>query len=147
MARYLLELSLLESQCVVFLPVQLAGAALCLSRQVLQEPPTPEGEAAWCLASSIHVGRCVLTHNKYSPHPEDPCIASTLASLVHTELWIFWGLTSQMRNFVFCPSPSYLLIWFYMLLIFQWDRPAEDHAHSGQRCSQGPHPRDLCYFY
>ncbi|XP_042343015.1 cyclin N-terminal domain-containing protein 2 isoform X2 [Plectropomus leopardus] len=56
MARYLLELSLLESQCVVFLPVQLAGAALCLSRQVLQEPPTPEGEAAWCLASSIHVG-------------------------------------------------------------------------------------------
>ncbi|KAM9358635.1 cyclin-P [Symphorus nematophorus] len=56
MARYLLELSLLEAQCVVFLPVQLAGAALCLSRQVLQEPPTPEGEAAWCLASSIHVG-------------------------------------------------------------------------------------------
>ncbi|XP_041796660.1 cyclin N-terminal domain-containing protein 2 [Chelmon rostratus] len=56
MARYLLELSLLEGQCVVFLPVQLAGAALCLSRQVLQEPPTPEGEAAWCLASSVHVG-------------------------------------------------------------------------------------------
>ncbi|XP_026232597.1 cyclin N-terminal domain-containing protein 2 isoform X1 [Anabas testudineus] len=56
MARYLLELSLLEGQCVVFQPVQLAGAALCLSRQVLQEPPTPEGEAAWCLASSIHVG-------------------------------------------------------------------------------------------
>ncbi|KAM4590457.1 cyclin-P [Fundulus diaphanus] len=56
MARYLLELSLLESQCVVFLPVQLAGAALCLARQVLQECPTPEGEAAWCLASSIHVG-------------------------------------------------------------------------------------------
>uniref|UniRef100_UPI0037E8A454 cyclin-P n=1 Tax=Semicossyphus pulcher TaxID=241346 RepID=UPI0037E8A454 len=56
MARYLLELSLLEGHCVVFLPVQLAGAALCLSRQVLQEPLTPEGEAAWCLASSIHVG-------------------------------------------------------------------------------------------
>ncbi|XP_018554370.1 cyclin N-terminal domain-containing protein 2 [Lates calcarifer] len=56
MARYLLELSLLEGQCVVFLPVQLAGAALCLSRQVLQEPPTPEGEAAWCLASSVHFG-------------------------------------------------------------------------------------------
>ncbi|XP_071774267.2 cyclin-P [Centroberyx gerrardi] len=56
MARYLLELSLLEGQCVVFLPVQLAGAALCLARRVLQEPPTPEGEAAWCLASSIHVG-------------------------------------------------------------------------------------------
>uniref|UniRef100_A0A665V1N9 Cyclin N-terminal domain containing 2 n=1 Tax=Echeneis naucrates TaxID=173247 RepID=A0A665V1N9_ECHNA len=56
MARYLLELSLLEGQCLVFLPVQLAGAALCLSRQVLQEPQTPEGEAAWCLASSIHVG-------------------------------------------------------------------------------------------
>ncbi|KAM7413488.1 hypothetical protein PAMA_020736 [Pampus argenteus] len=56
MARYLLELSLLEGQCVVFLPVQLAGAALCLARQVLQEPLTTEGEAAWCLASSIHVG-------------------------------------------------------------------------------------------
>ncbi|XP_029028362.1 cyclin N-terminal domain-containing protein 2 [Betta splendens] len=56
MARFLLELSLLEGQCVVFQPVQLAGAALCLSRRVLQEPPTPEGEAAWCLASSIHVG-------------------------------------------------------------------------------------------
>ncbi|XP_038548805.1 cyclin N-terminal domain-containing protein 2 isoform X2 [Micropterus salmoides] len=56
MARYLLELSLLEGHCVVFVPVQLAGAALCLSRRVLQEPPTPEGEAAWCLASSIHVG-------------------------------------------------------------------------------------------
>lgn len=59
MARYLLELSLLEGQCVVFLPVHLAGGALCLARQVLQEPPTPEGEAAWCLASSVHVGRCV----------------------------------------------------------------------------------------
>ncbi|XP_074534863.1 cyclin-P isoform X2 [Halichoeres trimaculatus] len=56
MARYLLELSLLEGQCVVFLPVQLAGAALCLSRQVLQEPPTPEGEAAWCVAASVNVG-------------------------------------------------------------------------------------------
>ncbi|KAM3875313.1 cyclin-P [Diretmus argenteus] len=56
MARYLLGLSLLEGQCVVFLPVQLAGAALCLARQVLQEPLTPEGETAWCLASSIHVG-------------------------------------------------------------------------------------------
>ncbi|KAM6933402.1 cyclin-P [Xenentodon cancila] len=56
MARYLLELSLLEGQCVVFLPLQLAGAALCLARQVLHESLTPEGEAAWCLASSIHVG-------------------------------------------------------------------------------------------
>ncbi|XP_022074069.2 cyclin N-terminal domain-containing protein 2 [Acanthochromis polyacanthus] len=56
MARYLLELSLLEGQCVMFVPAQLAGAALCLARQVLQEPPTPEGEAAWCLASSIHAG-------------------------------------------------------------------------------------------
>ncbi|XP_061916016.1 cyclin N-terminal domain-containing protein 2 isoform X3 [Entelurus aequoreus] len=56
LARYLLELSLFEGQCVTFLPVQLAGAALCLARQVLQEPSTPEGEAAWCLASSIHVG-------------------------------------------------------------------------------------------
>lgn len=56
MGRYLLELSLLEGQCVVFQPVQLAGAALCLARHVLQEPPTPEGEAAWCLVSSLHVG-------------------------------------------------------------------------------------------
>uniref|UniRef100_A0A3B3HM04 Cyclin P n=1 Tax=Oryzias latipes TaxID=8090 RepID=A0A3B3HM04_ORYLA len=56
MARYLLELSLQEAQCVVFLPAQLAGAALCLARHVLQESPTPEGEAAWCLTSSIHVG-------------------------------------------------------------------------------------------
>ncbi|XP_019742946.1 cyclin-P isoform X1 [Hippocampus comes] len=56
MARYLLELSLLEGRCVVFLPMQLAGAALCLARQVLQEPLTPEGEAAWCLASGIHAG-------------------------------------------------------------------------------------------
>ena len=59
MASYLLTLSLMESQCVLFLPVQLAGAALCLARRVLQEPPTPEGETAWCVASSIYVGRCV----------------------------------------------------------------------------------------
>ena len=59
MARYLLELSLLEGQCVVFLPAQLAGASLCLARRVLQEPPTPEGETAWCIASSINMGRCV----------------------------------------------------------------------------------------
>lgn len=57
MARYLLELSLMDGQCVAFLPVHLAGAALCLARQVLQEPPTPEGEAAWCLVSSLHIGR------------------------------------------------------------------------------------------
>lgn len=64
MARYLLELSLLEGQCVVFQPVQLAGAALCLARQVLEELGGPEGEAAWCLASSLHVGRCA--HNMHS---------------------------------------------------------------------------------
>lgn len=57
MARYLLELSLLEGQCVVFSPMQLAGAALCLARQVLQEPLTAEGEAAWYLASSVYAGR------------------------------------------------------------------------------------------
>uniref|UniRef100_A0AAY4EC12 Cyclin N-terminal domain-containing protein 2 n=1 Tax=Denticeps clupeoides TaxID=299321 RepID=A0AAY4EC12_9TELE len=56
MARYLLELSLLEGQCVMFLPVQLAGAALRLARLVLQEPSTPESEAAWCISSTIHVG-------------------------------------------------------------------------------------------
>ncbi|KAJ8400415.1 hypothetical protein AAFF_G00397980 [Aldrovandia affinis] len=57
MARYLLELSLLESQCAVFLPVQLASAALSLARQVLQEAPTPESETAWCIATSLHVCR------------------------------------------------------------------------------------------
>ncbi|KAM4628386.1 cyclin-P [Polymixia lowei] len=56
MARYLLELSLLEGQCVLFLPVQLSGAALCLARRVVQEPHTPDGETAWCVASSIHMG-------------------------------------------------------------------------------------------
>ncbi|KAL0973416.1 hypothetical protein UPYG_G00203290 [Umbra pygmaea] len=56
MARYLLELSLLEGGCVVFLAAQLAGAALCLARIVLQEPPKPELETAWCIASSIHMG-------------------------------------------------------------------------------------------
>lgn len=57
MARYLLELSLLEGQCVVYLPAQLAGAALRLSRRVLQETLSPEGETAWCIAASIHIGR------------------------------------------------------------------------------------------
>ncbi|XP_056622798.1 cyclin N-terminal domain-containing protein 2, partial [Triplophysa dalaica] len=56
MARYLLELSLLEGQCVVYLPAQLAGAALRLSRRVLQETLSPEGETAWCIAASIHIG-------------------------------------------------------------------------------------------
>ncbi|KAL4647370.1 cyclin N-terminal domain-containing protein 2-like [Arapaima gigas] len=55
MARYLLELSLLESQCVTFQPAELASAALCLARKVLQEPPTPGGETAWCIASSLNV--------------------------------------------------------------------------------------------
>ncbi|XP_059362120.1 cyclin N-terminal domain-containing protein 2 [Carassius carassius] len=56
MARYLLELSLLEGQCVVYLPSQLAGAALRLARSILQEAPSPDGEMAWCIASSIHIG-------------------------------------------------------------------------------------------
>ncbi|XP_057204489.1 cyclin N-terminal domain-containing protein 2 isoform X2 [Triplophysa rosa] len=56
MARYLLELSLLEGQCVVYLPAQLAGAALRLARRVLQETLSPEGETAWCIAASIHIG-------------------------------------------------------------------------------------------
>uniref|UniRef100_A0A8C2ZT05 Cyclin P n=1 Tax=Cyclopterus lumpus TaxID=8103 RepID=A0A8C2ZT05_CYCLU len=81
MARYLLELSLLESQCVEFLPVQLAGAALCVSRQVLQEPPTPGGDAAWCLASSIHVGSessmlrimHILAHAAAKAHTRETC--------------------------------------------------------------------------
>lgn len=56
MARYLLELSLLEGQCVVYLAAQLAGAALRLARSILQEAPSPDGEMAWCIASSIHIG-------------------------------------------------------------------------------------------
>ncbi|KAL7878239.1 hypothetical protein AOLI_G00092130 [Acnodon oligacanthus] len=56
MARYLLELSLLEGQCVVYLPVQLAGAALRLARRLLQDTPSPEAETAWCIASTIHIG-------------------------------------------------------------------------------------------
>ncbi|XP_056333788.1 cyclin N-terminal domain-containing protein 2 [Danio aesculapii] len=56
MARYLLELSLLEGRCVVYLPAQLAGAALRLARKILQESAAPEAEMAWCIASSIHIG-------------------------------------------------------------------------------------------
>nr|AAI42773.1 Si:ch211-132b12.8 [Danio rerio] len=56
MARYLLELSLLEGRCVVYLPAQLAGAALRLARKILQEAAAPEAEMAWCIASSIHIG-------------------------------------------------------------------------------------------
>lgn len=57
MARYLLEASLLEGQCVIYQPMQLAEAALCLARLILKEPSTAEGEAAWCLMSSLHVGK------------------------------------------------------------------------------------------
>lgn len=57
MARYLLELSLLENQFVVFQPVQLASAALCLARLVLQEVHSPESETAWCIATSLHICR------------------------------------------------------------------------------------------
>ncbi|KAK2848205.1 hypothetical protein Q7C36_009887 [Tachysurus vachellii] len=56
MARYLLELSLLEAKCVCFFPVQLAAAALRLARHLIQEPHTPESEAAWCIASTIYLG-------------------------------------------------------------------------------------------
>lgn len=85
MARYLLELSLLENQCVVFQPVQVAGAALCLSRQILQEPLTPEGEAAWCLAFSIHVGKCVSCPLSLVPFSK----AFTLAlSALFSDLWL-----------------------------------------------------------
>ncbi|CAB1349211.1 unnamed protein product, partial [Coregonus sp. 'balchen'] len=54
MSRYLLELSLLEGQCVLFLAAHLAGAALCLARRVLQEPPTPEGECLVCCRQYPH---------------------------------------------------------------------------------------------
>ncbi|XP_046719737.1 cyclin N-terminal domain-containing protein 2 isoform X2 [Silurus meridionalis] len=57
MARYLLELSLLEAKCVCFFPVQLAAAALRLARHFIQEPHTPESEAAWCIASTIYLAR------------------------------------------------------------------------------------------
>ncbi|KAM9481223.1 cyclin-P [Clarias gariepinus] len=56
MARYLLELSLLEAKCVCFFPVQLAAAALRLARYIIPEPHTPESEAAWCIASTINLG-------------------------------------------------------------------------------------------
>lgn len=61
MARYLLELSLLEAKCVCFFPVQLAAAALRLARRLIQEPRTPESEAAWCIASTIYLGRYLGT--------------------------------------------------------------------------------------
>lgn len=61
MARYLLELSLLEAECVCFIPVQLAAAALRLARHLIQEPHTPESEAAWCIASTIYLGRYLGT--------------------------------------------------------------------------------------
>ncbi|TRY93843.1 hypothetical protein DNTS_023766 [Danionella cerebrum] len=56
MARYLLELSLLEGPCVLYLPAQLAGAALRLARKVLQEAPSANEEMAWYIASSMHMG-------------------------------------------------------------------------------------------
>lgn len=63
MARYLLELSLLESQCVRFFPVQLAAAALRLARHLIPEPATPESEVAWCIASTIYLGRYLTLLN------------------------------------------------------------------------------------
>ncbi|KAF4072086.1 hypothetical protein AMELA_G00270290 [Ameiurus melas] len=56
MARYLLELSLIEAECMCFIPVQLAAAALRLARHLIQEPHTPKSEAAWCIASTIYLG-------------------------------------------------------------------------------------------
>ncbi|XP_066560165.1 cyclin-P isoform X2 [Amia ocellicauda] len=55
MAQYLLELSLLEVQFVVFEPVQLASAALCLACRVLQEPASLECETAWLTARSLFI--------------------------------------------------------------------------------------------
>uniref|UniRef100_A0A8B9L4S4 Cyclin N-terminal domain containing 2 n=1 Tax=Astyanax mexicanus TaxID=7994 RepID=A0A8B9L4S4_ASTMX len=63
MARYLLELCLLEGQCVVYLPAQLAGAALHLARKIIKEPQSPESESAWCIASTIHVGSEATLHS------------------------------------------------------------------------------------
>lgn len=86
MARYLLELSLMDGQCVAFLPVHLAGAALCLARQVLQEPPTPEGEAAWCLVSSLHIGRFgVWKVYKWAPSSPQRCKIWHLSPLLFSE--------------------------------------------------------------
>ncbi|KAM9318641.1 cyclin-P [Pholidichthys leucotaenia] len=92
MSHYLLELSLLEGQCVVFLPSQLAGAALCLARRVLQEPPTPEGEAAWCLVSTLHVGSettllrimDILASAAATAHTRDNCATFIKFSSVET---------------------------------------------------------------
>ncbi|XP_031429404.1 cyclin N-terminal domain-containing protein 2 isoform X2 [Clupea harengus] len=75
MARYLLELSLLEVQCVVFQPIHLAGAALQLARCVLQEPPTPEGETA-CEATLLAIMRILALAAARAP------IGSTRASFL-----------------------------------------------------------------
>ncbi|MBN3319106.1 CCNB protein, partial [Atractosteus spatula] len=56
MARYFLELTLLEPQCVVFQPVQLAGAALCLACRVLQGQLFPASERA-CQADGCSLSR------------------------------------------------------------------------------------------
>lgn len=162
MARYLLELSLLEGQCVVFLPMHLAGATLCLSRQVLQEPLTAEGEAAWCLASSIHVGRwayglvryafpiqlsCIAWHWVMSSYPQCPFNSPGIIHAAVTDL------TSRLQSLYFPGDfmslhPSSPSVWhFACFVVSQWGYPAEDHAHPGQCCSQSPHARDLCYFY
>ncbi|XP_015196413.1 cyclin-P isoform X2 [Lepisosteus oculatus] len=55
MARYFLELTLLEPQCLVFQPVQLASAALCLACRVLQGQLFPASERAWMTAGSIYI--------------------------------------------------------------------------------------------
>lgn len=103
MARYLLELSLLESQCVVFSPMQLAGAALCLARQVLQEPFTTEGEAAWYLASSVHTGRYVCRVTAVVPMLRLHCVP---------KLFLFVYLLNQCQSDIMC-EVVFVLFYFY----------------------------------
>ncbi|XP_033880655.1 cyclin-P-like isoform X1 [Acipenser ruthenus] len=54
LAKYFLELTLLDIECIVCEPAQLAAAALCLARRVLQERSSPEAEEAWTRAVSLY---------------------------------------------------------------------------------------------
>lgn len=136
MARYLLELSLLEGQCVVFLPVQLAGAALCLSRQVLQEPPTPEGEAAWCLASSVHVGRYVPRLLRSSVL----LTAVTLASSLSSGFFVVW--TSLV--FLVCPHPSCVSVLTSVCFVFFSETVLLRIMHILASAAAKAHTRETC---
>ncbi|MGH0119194.1 UNVERIFIED_CONTAM: hypothetical protein FKN15_013289 [Acipenser sinensis] len=54
LAKYFLELTLMNIECIVCEPAQLAAAALCLARRVLQERRSPGAEEAWTRAVSLY---------------------------------------------------------------------------------------------